>query len=203
MINKLVHPDTTIGAIILAAGLSLRMGQPKMLLEWGNTTIIQQVVKTVAEADVSDIVVVTGALHEEIERELSGLPVRLVHNPDFANGEMIYSLKTGIQALSSVQWAMITLGDQPRIDCNVLRLLIKTCASSKNSIVIPSYQMRRGHPWLVFRDLWQEIIRIEPPLTLRHFLNEHKDRIHYVNVDTDSILQDIDTPEDYTTQKPA
>lgn len=192
-----------IGAIILAAGLSLRMGRPKMLLPWGKISIVRRVVQTVAEAaEVTDIVVVTGALHNEIGKELSSLPVRLVNNPDYANGEMIYSLRAGIQALSTVQWAMITLGDQPRIDREVIRSLIRTCERPTGRIVIPSYQMRRGHPWLVFHDLWQELICIEPPLTLRHFLNNHKEEIHYVNVDTDTVLQDIDTPEDYTSQKP-
>lgn len=192
-----------IGAVILAAGLSLRMGKPKMLLPWGDTSIIRQVVRTVTEAGISTIVVVTGALHDEIEQELSGTPVKLVNNPDYANGEMIHSLKKGILTLPSVQWAMVTLGDQPKIDLRVVKLLMTTCESTKDRIVIPSYQMRRGHPWLMVHTLWQDLLRIKPPSTLRHFLNDHKDVIRYVDVNTDSILQDIDTLEDYISQKPA
>jgi molybdenum cofactor cytidylyltransferase len=62
--------------------------------------------------------------------------------------------------------------------------------------------MRRGHPWLVDRALWPELLALQSPYTLRDFLTAHAGEIRYLDVDTDSILQDLDTPEDYTQQKP-
>jgi CTP:molybdopterin cytidylyltransferase MocA len=62
--------------------------------------------------------------------------------------------------------------------------------------------MKRGHPWLVTRSLWKEILELRPPSTLRDFLNKYSDAIHYVTVDTPSILADLDTPEDYRKSHP-
>jgi molybdenum cofactor cytidylyltransferase len=70
------------------------------------------------------------------------------------------------------------------------------------SLVIPSYQMRRGHPWLVSRSLWNELLELKPPETLRSFLNRHLEDIHYVEVDNAGILLDLDTPGDYEKHKP-
>jgi len=69
-------------------------------------------------------------------------------------------------------------------------------------LVIPSFQMRRGHPWLIARQLWQEVLEIKPPRTLRDFLQANQEKITYVVVDTPTIFWDIDTPEDYERQKP-
>jgi len=68
--------------------------------------------------------------------------------------------------------------------------------------VAPSYQMRRGHPMLFHRSLWPEILALHPPQTLRDLLLAHAERIHYVTVDTPTILQDVDTPEDYLKFRP-
>jgi len=67
---------------------------------------------------------------------------------------------------------------------------------------VPSFQMRRGHPWLVARPLWPEILALKPPESTRDFLAGHAHEIHYVNVDTPSILADLDTPEDYEKSHP-
>ena len=70
------------------------------------------------------------------------------------------------------------------------------------SIVVPSHQMRRGHPWLVARELWDEILELRAPKSMRDFLNAHKDEIFYVECDSPRILQDLDTPADYLKYKP-
>jgi molybdenum cofactor cytidylyltransferase len=69
--------------------------------------------------------------------------------------------------------------------------------------VIPSYQMRRGHPWLVDRSLWADVMAICAPASLRDFLSDHQDSIHYVTVETGTILQDLDTPGDYLAYRPS
>jgi molybdenum cofactor cytidylyltransferase len=62
--------------------------------------------------------------------------------------------------------------------------------------------MRRGHPWLVARALWSEIFELQPPASPRDFLNKHAGEIHYINIDSESILADLDTPEDYQKAHP-
>jgi molybdenum cofactor cytidylyltransferase len=62
--------------------------------------------------------------------------------------------------------------------------------------------MRRGHPWLVARSLWHEILTLRPSESPRDFLTRHANEIHYVNVHTPTVLADLDTPEDYENSRP-
>lgn len=192
-----------IGAIILAAGQSKRMGQPKLLLPWGKTTVIEHVVLTFQNAGIQDILVITGGAREQVEQLLQSYSARTVYNPEYATGEMLSSLQHGIAATShEIAATLIGLGDQPQVEESTVRLICRAYQEYKSSLVVPSFQMKRGHPWLVARPLWQEILSMEPPQSPRDFLNKHADEIHYVNVSLSSILADLDTPEDYQKSRP-
>ncbi len=184
-----------IGAVILAAGLSSRMGQPKMLLQWKNSTVIETVVHTVMASTLQKIVVVTGSHRDEIKSLLELLPVELVFNPDFANGEMLVSFQKGLRALSDCDAAMLFLGDQPQIQIRTVEQLIADY--SGQAILIPSYNMKRGHPWIINQNIWNDIFSLHPPQSLRDFVKLHQAQIHYIDVDAPEILQDMDTAEDY------
>src|SRR6266508_3209245 len=92
-----------ISAIILAAGASRRMGRPKMLLPWGNVSVLEHVISVFARAGIEDILVVTGAVREQIEEAVvkygKRYPVRSIHNRDYSHGEMMSSLQCGLHAL--------------------------------------------------------------------------------------------------------
>jgi molybdenum cofactor cytidylyltransferase len=193
-----------IGAVVLAAGESRRMGRPKMALPWQNTTVIGKVVSTLASSGVEEIVVVTGGDRGAVEAALRDLPARPVLNPDYQEGEMLSTFKTGLAALpEEVEAALIALGDQPQIEGWVVKSVISAYRSSGAALVVPSYNRRRGHPWLLDRSLWQEAFALPPPATLRDFLILNAGKIHYLLVDTGSILLDLDTPEDYSSyQRP-
>jgi molybdenum cofactor cytidylyltransferase len=187
-----------IAAVILAAGQSRRMGQPKMVLPWGNTSVIGKVVTTILQAGVDELIVVTGGSRQLVEAALKGLPARAVFNPRYAEGEMLLSLQAGLADLSPVIAAvLVVLGDQPQIEVDVVRQIVTRYRESGALLIVPSYQRRRGHPWLVDRAAWSQILGLRPPVTLRDFLNSYQDQIDYLAVDTSSILQDLDTPEDY------
>ena len=131
------------------------------------------------------------------------MPVRIIFNPTFGNCEMLDTLKLGIEKVNpDTQGILVVLGDQPQIRQSTVDLILKTYQDGKPSLVIPSYQMRRGHPWLVDRILWPEILAIQSPLTLRDFLNQHLEMARYVEVKEDSVLRDLDTPADYLREKP-
>jgi molybdenum cofactor cytidylyltransferase len=190
-------------AVILAAGQSKRMGQPKMLLPWGNLTVIEQVIATFLRAGIEDVLVVTGGTREQVEKAIEGLPVRKIHNRDYLAGEMLSSLQCGIREMTEqAQTLLIGLGDQPQVQEESIRLICDAYEKSKSRLVVPSFHMKRGHPWLVARPLWDEILGLKPPETLRDFLNAHAQEIQYVNIDTPTILADLDTPEDYQTSQP-
>jgi molybdenum cofactor cytidylyltransferase len=192
-----------ISAIILAAGQSRRMGQPKMLLPWGNLTIIEHVVRMFLNAGLREVLVVTGGARKQVEEILAPYPVRQVPNPDYARGEMLSSLQRGLSAMrQDAQAALIGLGDQPQVQESSIRLICEAYQESPSRLVLPSFRLRRGHPWLVARPLWDEILALRSPASPRDFLNEHAPEIRYVNLDTPTILADLDTPEDYQQSHP-
>ncbi len=194
----------SIAAVVLAAGRSVRMGQPKMVLPWGESTVIGRVVQVLARAEIQPIVVVTGGARRQVEAALSGKAVQLVFNPRFAQEEMLISLQIGLRSLGEEPTAaLVVLGDQPQIELDVVQSILARYRSQRAALVVPSYQMKRGHPWLVERRLWQAIFDLTPRRTLRDLLNTYADQIDYLNVDSPSVLRDLDTPEDYRRQRPA
>ena len=150
-----------ISALILAAGQSKRMGQPKMLLPWGKTTVLGQIIQTLKHADISDILVVTGAARTDIEKICAAYETLVAHNPDYANGEMLSSVQTGLRSLrkkTPAQAALICLGDQPQVQEGSVRAVVRRYIETEANLIVPSYQVRRGHPWLAARPLWEEIL---------------------------------------------
>jgi len=192
-----------ISAIILAAGQSKRMGQPKLLLPWGNLTVIEQVITTFLDAGIQELIVVTGGSREQLEGILRPYPIRTIHNPNYAEGEMLYSIQCALRALPDhAQATLIGLGDQPQVEEKIVRSICEVYRERKSKLIVPSFEMRRGHPWLVVRPLWDEILALKKPESPRDFLNRHAPDIHYLNVDTETVLADLDTPEDYQKSRP-
>jgi molybdenum cofactor cytidylyltransferase len=186
-----------ITAIILAAGESKRMGQPKMLLPWSKSTVLQSVIATIQAAGVNDVLVVTGGARNQVEA-LVGRSAQTIFNEKYAEGEMLSSIQVGLTAkMREASAALICLGDQPQIQERSVRRVCDAFSRSKSNIVVPSYQMKRGHPWLVARALWDELLAMKPPQTPHDFLVAHAKKIEYVIVETSTVMEDLDTPEDY------
>jgi molybdenum cofactor cytidylyltransferase len=188
-----------VGAVVLAAGLSTRMGKPKVLLPWENgKRIIEHIVWQLNNARMNNIVVVTGHLSKEVKALVKPLEVETVFNRSYRNGDMLSSLKVGLNAMpDSVSACFIVLGDQPQINPKVIQQILMAYAEGKGDIIAPSYNKRRGHPILVGRRYWPELMNLPRGGAPRDVINAHNDEIHYINVDTDSVLRDIDTPQDY------
>ena len=192
-----------ISAIILAAGQSKRMGQPKMLLPWGNTTILGKVIETLQQAGIDDILIVTGGARDAVEKIAAQHDARAAHNQDYANSEMLESIQLGLRRQKpSAEAALICLGDQPQVEEGNVRSVCNVFRENKSNIVVPSYQMRRGHPWLIAKKLWDEVLQLRAPESMRDFLNENKESIFYAECNSPGILQDIDNPTDYLKYKP-
>jgi molybdenum cofactor cytidylyltransferase len=186
-----------IGAVILAAGQSRRMGRNKLLLPFGASTVIETIVSEVAACRaVGDIVVVTGYEREQVIVQLATYPVRCVFNPDYAQSDMLVSIQIGLRALSEdVAAVLIVLGDQPRLRREIVQRVVD--AYEPGSLIVPSFQLRRGHPILIDRALWPAILARPPEATLRDVIRANELRIRYVVAADDSVLHDMDTPEDY------
>ncbi len=192
-----------ISAIVLAAGQSTRMGAQKLLLPWGNSTVIGTVLSTVSGAGITDIHVVTGGAYSTLKEHLKEYELHLLFNDQYKNGEMVTSIKVGLNNLGEGTRAiLVVLGDQPQVEVKVITAVVDRFTTTGHEIVVPSYQMHRGHPWLCGVSYRQEILDLLPPLTLKDFLNRHARDIDYVEVDTPGIIQDLDTQEDYDLYKP-
>ncbi len=192
-----------ITAVVLAAGESKRMGRPKLPMPWGRLTVLQQVIDALRAGGVEDILVVTGGARKQIEEICLKEAVRTVHNPDYASNEMLGSLQIGLGVLTGdVEAGLVTLGDQPQIEAATVRALLAEYGREKSELIVPSHQKRRGHPWLIGRSYWSEILEMKAPDSPREFLRWHADEIRYVEIDSPTILQDLDTPEDYKRARP-
>ena len=203
-----------ISAIVLAAGLSERMGRPKPLLPFGKYTAIEHVAFRLFKTGVYEIVVITGHEGRTVADALDGLPVRVVHNIGYIQGGMLSSVKTGIRAVSlgevqnrkdaeqnrpKIEAALICLADQPGLDRGVVKRLIEIFkGGERERILVPSYKKHAGHPILVPASFWPRILALPPEGSLRDVMRgDDGNPVKYVTVETDSILRDMNTPEDY------
>jgi molybdenum cofactor cytidylyltransferase len=199
--HNLTSNPEAIAAVVAAAGRSTRMGEPKQLLPWGDRTVLGAVALHLAEAGAQPVLCVVGHRATEMAAALGDAPAQLINNPDYLNGEMLSSYQAGVRHLlagaDSHLGALLALGDQPHVPVDVLRQVIAQARQTPELIVIPSYEKRRGHPFYLPAGLWQELLSLSYEESLRTLLQRHQESITYVNVGTDAILRDMDTPADY------
>lgn len=198
--NPVVVVHRPVAAVVLAAGQSLRMKSevPKQLLPWKGKTVVRQVVETLSGLDLDPIVVVVGHRSEQVAAEFKATRARMVLNPDYKTHEMLSSAKTGIRNLDERTGAcLIVLGDQPWIEPAVIEKLLSAYAAAPCGLVAPTFQGRRGNPVLIDRQYWPDLLALADDRAPRHLLEQYAGDLLLVPVETDSVLMDIDTWEDY------
>ena len=184
-------------AVILAAGSSRRMGSQKLLLPFGQNTIIGTVIDNVLNSSVDHVMVVLGANQEKIREAIGNLPVQFCYNKEHEQG-MLSSVICGIRALpQEAVAALIFLGDQPGIPPAVANSVIDAYMEELIGIVIPVHNHRRGHPLLVDMKYRKEIEHLDLEEGLRALRHHFPDDVMEVEVEEPGILVDIDTREDY------
>jgi molybdenum cofactor cytidylyltransferase len=189
-----------VWALVLGAGESKRMGKPKLLLTFGDKTIIEHILDNISQSKAGKILLVLGSHREEILIKIGGRPVETVINYRYREG-MLSSIQTGFEALpQDASAALVCLGDQPFIPFSVFDALIETYGRTKKGIVLPVYQKKRGHPILIDMKHRQEILDLSPKIGLRALVHNHPQDVQEVAVETPQILKDIDYPEDYQSQ---
>ncbi len=160
-------------------------------------TVIEAIVARLLAARLSEIVVVTGYRGADVTRVLAKYPVQIIHNPDFARGEMLSSLHMGLRALpDSTAAGLVVMGDQPSLDGRVIGRILAAYAERRGEIVVPAYRGERGHPVLIDRRFWPELLALDKGAP-RDVIQRYPEQTALVEVQTDSILLDIDTPEQY------
>jgi molybdenum cofactor cytidylyltransferase len=184
-----------IAALVLAAGLSSRMGSNKLLQEWRGLPLLRWTVEAALASHARPVIVVTGNEAAKIEAALKGLDVQFVHNPDFRDG-LSTSLKTGLSVVpDSADGALVLLGDMPEVSANLINRMIAAFSPGDNrAICIAVHEHRRGNPVLWSRAFFPEITALGGDEGAKRVLLAHEDLVAEIEAD-EAVLRDIDTPE--------
>ena len=173
------------------------MGEPKQLLPFAESTIVETVVNSMLGAKFDEVIVVLGHCAAEIEKQLGTRPIRTVFNADYREG-MLTSAQTGVRALEASDAFALMLVDQPFITSALIDQVIDAYVQTDKGIALPSYNYKRGHPVIFNQKYAQDILALSTESGgVRTLFKKYGDDIHYVTVDTDRVLRDIDYREDY------
>jgi len=186
-----------ICAVVLAAGLSRRMGVQKLLLPFGGKTVIGHIVDQILAGDVNRTYVVVGHQGERVRRELSERNVTIVSNPDYESG-MLSSVRCGLAVLpSECRAVLVALGDQPSVTSKLIDQMTRSFGETDKGILVPVYEGGRGHPVLLLHRYRDEILTCYDNVGLRGLLHAHPDDVFELSVSTSAVLSDMDCPQDY------
>lgn len=187
-----------IYGLVLAAGLSRRMGTPKQMLPFGEKTVLQTVVDVLLTLNLVEVVVVMGHAFEQVRSSLAGRPVHCCVNERYREG-MFSSVCCGLDAIPKTADAMLmALGDQPHIEARVGAAVVDAYQQSDVGIVVPTWHGKRGHPALVdLKRYRSEILALSGDEGLKPVMRGHDADTLELQVEDAGILRDLDTPEDY------
>jgi|SRR5262245_3361177 len=188
-----------IVAVVLSAGESSRMGRPKALLPIDGQTFIERIVTTLKHSGLERIVVVLGFNAEELRKTIEGLPVEIVTNHNYKNGQLS-SLQAAIHHLESDKHCdaiLVHLVDHPYIDSALVQIMIQRFKASNKLIVVPRRQGKRGHPVIFSRALFAELLSAPMDQGAKTVVNAHHADTLEIDTEDVGITLDIDTPELY------
>lgn len=189
---------STVSAILLAAGESQRMGGiNKLMLAVEGEPLLRHTVKTLLASRLGEVVVVLGHQAEEARILLHELEVRTVVNSHYREGQMS-SVHCGLEALTRpCDGVMICLTDQPLLTAQDIDVLIDAFGRRGASIIVPTYQGRRGNPIVFAYAHRAEILGSGRNLGCKRLIERNPELVTTVEMDADHVVIDLDTPEDY------
>jgi molybdenum cofactor cytidylyltransferase len=187
-----------IAGLVLAAGESSRMGIDKALLPYRGRTFLETILHNLKEAGVERRAVVLGHHAEEIRRAFKLPDAEIVVNRDYRRGQTS-SLQAGLRALMNPDFESIVLClvDHPAVSAEVIRKLLERSQKSGAPVVIPTFQGQPGHPVLINRTLFQELLDLGPDQGANIVIRKYRDATCFVETDEPGILLDVDDPETY------
>jgi molybdenum cofactor cytidylyltransferase len=187
-----------VGAVILAAGSSSRMGSPKQTLQFRGKSLLRRAALAALGAECCPVIVVTGAHSELSRRELEGLDVREVLNTRWETG-MASSIRAGIEDLVSAdadaEAAVLMLCDQPHVTANVLSELVAAYRSTGMPVIASTYGGSFGVPALFSGTLFAELTGLEGMSGAKEIIKRHISEAHFLSFPNGEV--DVDTPDDF------
>jgi molybdenum cofactor cytidylyltransferase len=192
----------SIGIIVLAAGASHRMNEPKQLLKFQGKTLLRRAVETAVESICEPVVVVLGANFERTSAEIEDLPVEIVFNQDWQSG-LSSSIKTGIENLLKIApqttAIVLTLADQPFVTANHINLFAEKFNQTDSLIIAAEYNRTRGVPALFSRQIFDDFDALSGDKGAKAIIEKHGKWL--ATIDLPEAAFDIDTPQDFLKLK--
>ena len=195
--------EPVIGIIILAAGSSSRMGQPKQLLRYAGESLLSRAVRVALETGCRPVIVVLGSQAEAVQEKLAAMEARFVVNQEWAEG-MSSSIRCGLRALETaakgtIEAALLMLCDQPFVTSGIIRRLVETYLAKRPLFVASEYQTKdgktRGVPALFSSSLFAELMELRGAAGARGIIARHEAAGSIIAVPEAAF--DVDTPDDY------
>lgn len=187
-----------LGAILLAAGGSVRMGRPKQLLPYKGESLVRRAASAAVEVGCRPVIVVLGCRHEDVLATLDGLPVETANNADWKRG-IGSSLRCGVRRLGEidpgVDAAVLLLCDQPHVTAATLVRLIDGFRQSGKGVCVSAYAGTLGPPVVVGRERFPDLLQLPDDRGAKSLWVDAPDRVHIVPCDEAAV--DVDTPTDF------
>jgi molybdenum cofactor cytidylyltransferase len=186
-----------IAAVILAAGSSSRLGEPKQLLDLGGEPVLGHTLAAVRRTSLAPRYIVLGHAAEEIKQRIDLTGVETIFNPDYRSGQSS-SVRVALDVLpSDVDAVVFVLGDQPLVESTVIDRLASAYRAENAPIIQPNYHEGRGNPVLIARVLFSELAQVDGDTGARPLIQRHRDAVFLVDATEFERPDDIDTREDY------
>ena len=191
-------PTAPTALLLLAAGASTRMGRPKQLLPYHGRTLLRQAAETAVASGCAPIILVTGALHEELLPEIAGLPIRAVRNAAWESG-MASSIRTGLTALAETKptAVLIMLTDQPLVTPELLQQLVRQQQQTQAPIIAAAYGDALGVPAVFHQSVLPELLQLRGQQGGSRLIASLGAAVGQVPFPAG--LLDVDTPEQYAS----
>ncbi len=193
----------SVAAIVLAAGGSRRLGRPKQVEPWGDTTLLGHVLERTREFGIDEIWVVLGHELDVVLDSVESEDIYIIENLEWEEG-IASSLRVGLDALtrlSKCDSALIVIGDQPAVSVDVVSELLRSHAKEGRPVTLPKYRYTWGNPVVVDRSLWPRLMSLEGDEGAKRLWQAHPDWVNEVWF-ADQVPRDVDTEADVIELRP-
>ncbi len=190
--------QSAVAGLVLAAGRSSRMGADKALLEYRGLSFLDTILTNLREAGLDPVAVVLGHHAAEIQRAVPLHHTQVIVNSNYPLGQTS-SLQAGLRGLNAekIGGILLCLVDHPLVSAQVMRQICTAYSESGAPVVVPRYRGQRGHPVLIGRALFGELLDLRPDEGANGIIHNYQAATHWLDVEDASVTLDVDEPGDY------
>ncbi|MFD1613789.1 nucleotidyltransferase family protein [Gelatiniphilus marinus] len=194
-----MHKPSNISVIILAAGASIRMGTPKQLLKWGNSTLLGNAIETALKLPVKEVAVVLGANYNVIKKHIEHHHITILNNEEWQKGlgkSLAFGVECMVASKQDIDGILVTLADQPLIDSQFLNKLIDAFNKKTHPIIATSYKNKKcGVPVIFDKIYFEELRTLSDDFGAKYILKKYNALVEILKPEIDNL--DLDLKADY------